>query len=66
MSLKSFHVAFVAVCVLMFVFMAFYAISEMTGAMGMILALVSAVLAVGAVVYGRLFLRKMKSMEAAL
>ncbi len=64
MGIKSFHLAFILVSFLLFLYVVWYAVTEMSGGMRYVLGGGSAILAVGVVVYGRRFLQKMKALEA--
>ncbi len=65
MSLKSFHIVFISLSVILAGGSAVYAVSAVQGAMGYVWASVAAASGIGLVLYGRRFLAKMKQLEAA-
>jgi hypothetical protein len=63
MSLKAFHVLFLIVCVLFALGFAYWAVRDYRlhgGTTPLILCLASLLLAIGLLIYGRWFLRKLK------
>ena len=65
MSLKSFHIVFISLSVILAGGSAVYAVSAVEGSMGYVWAVVAVAAGVGLVIYGRRFLAKMKLLEAA-
>ncbi len=61
MSLKSFHLAFIAISALLAAILAVYAYSDLVGPMRLVWSLTAALAAVGMVLYGIRFRKKMKS-----
>jgi len=61
MSLKSFHLAFIAISALLAAILAVYAYSDLVGPMRFVWSLTAALAAVGIVLYWIRFRKKMKS-----
>ncbi len=66
MSLKTFHIVFIIVSTLMFLGLGIWLISSYLGGEGFgtgVLGVLSICAAIGLVVYGRIFLRKLKHLS---
>jgi hypothetical protein len=64
MSLKSFHIVFISLSVILAGGSAVYAVSAVEGSMGYVWAALAAAAGIGLIQYGRRFLEKMKQLEA--
>ncbi|MFT5143996.1 MAG: hypothetical protein ACI80V_000345 [Rhodothermales bacterium] len=65
MSLKSFHIVFIALSAILAFGSAAYAVISVDGAMGIVWASLAVVSGGALIVYGKRFLTKMKTLEAA-
>jgi hypothetical protein len=63
MSLKSFHIVFIALSAILAFGSAVYAVTSVDGAMGIVWAVVAVVTGGALLVYGWRFLAKMKTIE---
>ena len=65
MSLKAFHIVFIALSVLLAVGSAVYAVLAVEGALRWVWAVVALGAGAGLTVYGRVFLEKIRKLEGA-